>query len=149
MIKLEIELTEQDFQNLMKIKNEDISIKSFVERIVKDRVSFIFLDNGYYYNLSSDELFGKHGNKIRFTKTEKALFNYLAIMSLKGENVYADIETIKKDIWKNDDTTVFSIRNKINSIRMKTFDEIIKNKSNHGYRININLPKEDDCSLSA
>ena len=148
MIKLEIELSDENIQNLLKIKDEEITLKNFVEQIVKENINFIFLDKGYYYNLSTNDLFNKYGNKIKFTKTEKVLFNYLIVMSLKGNNIYIDINTIKKAIWKNNDTTVFSIRNKINSIRNKTYDEIIRNKSNHGYRININS-KNDECDLSA
>ena len=149
MVKLEIELSDEDVKNILKMKSEETPLKKFVEKIVSERVTFIYLDNGYYYNVSSEELYNKHGNKIKFTKTERALFNYLVVLSLKGDNLYVDIETIKKDIWKNDDTTVFSIRNKINSIRNKTYDSIIKNKSNHGYRINVNLAKDEESSLSA
>ena len=148
MIKLEIELSDENIQNLLKIKDEEITLKNFVEQIVKENINFIFLDKGYYYNLSTNDLFNRYGKKIKFTKTEKALFYYLAVTSLTGSGIYVNIDVIKKDIWKNDDTTVFSIRNKINSIRSKTYDEIIKNKSNHGYRININS-KNDECDLSA
>ena len=149
MVKIEIEISDEDIKNILKMKNEETPLKKFVEQIVRERVSFVYLDNGFYYNVSSEELYNKFGNKIRFTKTEKALFNYLVLMSLKGESIYVNIETIKKDIWKNDDTTIFSIRNKINSIRNRTYDTIIKNKSNHGYRINLNLAKDEESGLSA
>ena len=58
-------------------------------------------------------------------------------MSIKNRNAYIDLLLIKKEVWKHDKTTIFSIRNKIMAIRDTTCKELIVSKNKQGYRINI------------
>lgn len=132
-----IKLTNEELSNLIKIKPDNITNEDFAHQIIKERVNFVSLENGFYYNFGNKELYNNNGKRILFSRKEKELFNYLLEISMKAKKAYVDIETIKLQIWKNADTSIFSIRNIIKSIRTKTFYEIIKNKSSSGYRINL------------
>lgn len=137
MNKITIDLTEREMKNLLIIKNDNLTAEEFVSNIVKEKLNSVLLEYGFSYNSNTEELFNGNNQKVVFTKKEKALFHYLVLFSLKENTKYADINSIKKEVWKSEDTSIFSIRNFIKSIREKTFDEIIKNKNNHGYRVNI------------
>ena len=60
---------------------------------------------------------------------EMKLFKYL----LCNVNTLMTIEDININVWENKKMSVFALRNKINSIREKTYYKLIKNISNHGY----------------
>jgi len=137
MNKITIDLTDKEMKNLLMIKGDGVTKEEFVLNIVKEKLNSVLLENGFYYKIEAKELYDINNEKILFTKKEDALFNYLIINSLENENNYVDIESIKKDVWKSNETSIFSIRNVVKSIREKTFDNIIKNKSSHGYRVNL------------
>ena len=94
--------------------------------------------NGFFYNFSNKSIYNDKGLKINFTKKEENLFDYLISFSIENKDKFADIESITLNVWKNEDASVFSIRNKVKSIREKTFYGLIKNKNNIGYRVNLN-----------
>lgn len=137
MNKITIELSDKDLNSLLMIKNDDLTTEQFIYNIIKAKLNSILLDDGFYYNTETKELYNNKNEKISFRKKENILFNYLIVYSLENDDGYLDIESIKKDVWESEETSIFSIRNVIRAIREKTFHGIIKNKSSSGYRINI------------
>lgn len=137
MNKITIELSDKDLNSLLMIKNDDLTTEQFIYNIIKAKLNSILLDDGFYYNTETKELYNNKNEKISFRKKENILFNYLIVYSLENDDGYLDIESIKKDVWGSEETSIFSIRNVIRAIREKTFHGIIKNKSSSGYRINI------------
>ena len=138
MNKIELHLSDIELKNILKMKSDNVSVEKFIKQIINEKVSLVQLDYGFYYNLDKGILFNKLGQEVKLTKTEVSFLDYLIRVSLQGEEFYVDIDTIKTEIWKKEQATVFTIRNKIRAIRLKTYDEIIRNKSNHGYRVNLN-----------
>lgn len=89
------------------------------------------LENGYYYDITREELF--FGKKIiKLTKTEKKLINLFA----KNPNNLVTYEEISSVVWKGKVFSIYSLRNVINHIREKTNDTFIRNYSNRGYILN-------------
>ena len=106
--------------------------------MIWEKINYIPLENGFSYNFSNKSLFDEKGVKVNFTKIEETLFDYIISLSLDNKDKFADIESITLNVWRNEDVSVYSIRNKVKSIREKTFYELIKNKNSIGYRVNLN-----------
>ncbi|MFA9374237.1 MAG: helix-turn-helix domain-containing protein, partial [Poseidonibacter sp.] len=94
--------------------------------------STIDLENDYTYNYNLNKLYDNFNKEVSLTKIENALLELL----LKNKGKIVKIETIAEVIWKDKEMTRFTLRNKIKSIRDKTFYELIVNHSNIGYCIN-------------
>ena len=72
---------------------------------------------------------GSKNKEIKLTNIEMKLFKYL----LNNANALVRIEDINSNVWENKKMTLFTLRNKINSIRKQTYYKLIKNVSSHGY----------------
>lgn len=137
MLELNIKLTVNDARRLKEIMNSDEPIEDIILKIILEKINYIHIKGGYKYCIENKQLFNKNNSQILFTQIEEDLLHYLLIMSIKNRNDYIDLLLIKKEVWKHDKTTIFSIRNKIMAIRDKTCKELIASKNKQGYRINI------------
>lgn len=137
MLELNIKLTVNDARRLKEIINSEEPIEDIISKIILEKINYIHIKGGYKYSIENKQLFNKNNSQILFTQIEEDLLHYLLIMSIKNRNDYIDLLLIKKEVWKHDKTTIFSIRNKIMAIRDKTCKELIVSKNKQGYRINI------------
>ena len=138
MNKFTISLSDDEVQKHQTINSKNLVFDEFLEQIIREKINYIRLENGFFYNFSNKSIYNGKGVKINFTKKEETLFDYLISFSIENKDKFADIESITLNVWKDEDASVFSIRNKVKSIREKTFYELIKNKNNIGYRVNLN-----------
>ncbi len=132
-LTLNININEELQESLLKkaIK-ADLSIKEYIENAIKlDINSTIDLENGYSYNYHLDKLYNNFNKEVTLTKIENSLLKLL----IKSKNKIVSIDTIAEVVWENKEMTRFTLRNKIKSIRDKTFYELIVNHSNIGYCI--------------
>lgn len=136
MEKFSIVLKQNDLMALKRFANENESTNEAVQRLVSELLENIFLADNFKYSIKTNRLY-KQEQEIMMTKKERLLFQYLIQRSIISNDCYTDIELIRNDVWKDKDATIYTIRNKIMSIRDKTSKELIRNKSGHGYRINL------------
>lgn len=106
-------------------------INEMIDKNIPFKVSNVYkLDHDFSYCLGTQTLY-KNDEVIALTKLENKLLHLLVVN--QGQTV--DIPTIKSEVWKNKDMSVFTLRNIIKKIRDKAYYGILKNKSNHGYSI--------------
>ena len=111
-----------------KLKAKNLLINEYILELIEKDINSSVLFNGFSYNFLTDKLyFGSQ--EILLTKLQKSLFKFL----LTNKNTLMSVEEIKTNVWKNKDMSLFTLRNMINSLRTKTYYELIKNVSNHGY----------------
>lgn len=91
----------------------------------------IVLGDGFYFDVNTKILF-RNKQIINLTKLETKLLIYL----FKNRNKVVNYEEIEKFVWHGKKFSIFSLRNIIKNIRIKTEDNFIKNYSNKGYMIN-------------
>lgn len=100
-------------------------------------INYIYLNNkitfegGFHFDINKELLF-KDRIIVDLTRMETKLIVFL----LKNVNKLVSYEEISKNIWQKKKFTIFSLRNFIKNIRLKTYDTFIKNISNRGYKIN-------------
>ena len=138
MKEFNISLSDEEIQKLQTINIKNLVFNDFLKEIIREKINYIKLDNGFFYDFSNKSLYDNKGAKVNLTKKESVLFEYLLLFSIENKDKFADIESITLNVWKDEDASVFSIRNKVKSIREKTFYELIKNKNSIGYRVNLN-----------
>lgn len=118
----------------LRLKELKISLETYIEKLIYQDIEIIRIKNGYTYNLKTRELLNTKDKTIQFTSYEKDIINYLAT---NKERCISNAELIKK-IWKyKPNTTIFTVRNKIRNIRLKTCSDLIINNKNLGYKLNI------------
>lgn len=88
------------------------------------------INNNFTYCNESKQILNNN-KAIMLTKLESRLLELL--MSNKG--TYVSYDLIKELVWNGKNMSVFTMRNIVKKIRDKTFENIIINKSNHGYKI--------------
>lgn len=109
-----------------------LPLEQTIEKIINEHVNNkIIFDEGFYFDKQKNSLFDKDGKVIQFTKLQNGLFNLL----LQKEGEVVDFETIHKEVWKNKNMSVFTMRNIVKRIRDLTYYGIIINHSNKGYSI--------------
>lgn len=123
-------------ENILKIeenaKKHQLTVEKYIERLVNSTIDRIKFIDGYSFNFKNESI--EYKNKvIKLTKKEYAFFKYL----LDNSDRYVSLEELAKNVWKDENTTIYTIRNIPNKIRSKTCRELIKNKSCWGYRLNI------------
>lgn len=112
-----------------KLSKKDID--EMLDNNIPFKVSNLFqLEHNFSYCLELQRLY-KDDEEIELTKLE----NKLLCLLVSNQNKFVDIETIKEVVWKGKDMSIFTMRNIIKKIRDKTYFDIIKSKSNHGYSI--------------
>lgn len=133
-LKLNISINESDNIKLNeKINKLNITLDEYIGKLIeKDINSIVQLDNGFYYNKATSKLFNSYDEQVKLTRIEEALFSLL--LENKGEIV--PIETIHNVAWKGKNMTRFTLRNKVKTLRDKTYYDLIKNHSNIGYSMN-------------
>lgn len=133
-LNISISITDENNEKLeSKIQKLDISLDEYVSRLIdKDINSIVQLDNGFYYNKANSKLFNSFNDEVKLTRIEEALFSLL--LENRGEIV--PIDTIHNVAWKGKNMTRFTLRNKVKTLRDKTYYDLIKNHSNIGYSMN-------------
>ncbi len=133
-LNISISITDENNEKLKsKIQKLDVSLDEYVSRLIdKDINSIVQLDNGFYYNKANSKLFNSFNDEVKLTRIEEALFSLL--LENRGEIV--PIETIHNVAWKGKNMTRFTLRNKVKTLRDKTYYDLIKNHSNIGYSMN-------------
>ena len=133
-LNISISITDENNEKLeSKIQKLDISLDEYVSRLIdKDINSIVQLENGFYYNKANSKLFNSFNDEVKLTRIEEALFSLL--LENRGEIV--PIDTIHNVAWKGKNMTRFTLRNKVKTLRDKTYYDLIKNHSNIGYSMN-------------
>ncbi len=115
-----------------KEKETSCSMEKIVEDLINEQVNNkIIFDEGFYYDKQKNALFDKDNKVVEFTKLQNGLFHLL--LQKKGEIV--DFDTIHKEVWKNKDMSIFTMRNIVKRIRDLTYYGLIINHSNKGYTL--------------
>lgn len=128
-ITVKLNISDEVAKSLNKKECIDTYVSDLVERNLT-RVAK--LGNGFTYDQIDKVL--KIGNKeTKLTNLEFRLFDLL--LQNKGEIV--SIDTIHNVAWKGRNMTRFTLRNKIKSLRDKTFYQLFKNHSNIGYSMEV------------
>mgnify|MGYP003527613901 CR=1 FL=1 len=132
IMKIEIELTEDDYQKLLKISSyAKQSKESYAESIIKkDLENNIYLEYGYIYDLNKKVLM-YNNNLIILTNIEEQLLEYL----IRNMDKYISSDEIIQNIFKTKPMSIFAMRNLIKKIRDKTHKDLIIMKSSVGYMI--------------
>jgi DNA-binding winged helix-turn-helix (wHTH) protein len=131
MPKLIVDLNiDDEFRNNIekKLKIKNLQIEDYVLELIQNDIKSTINFNDYSFNFLLDKVFYED-KEIKFTNMEMKLFKYL----LSNVNTLVRIDDIHVNVWKDKKMTLFTLRNKINSIREKTYYKLIKNISNHGY----------------
>ncbi|UTJ05561.1 winged helix-turn-helix domain-containing protein [Arcobacter roscoffensis] len=133
-LNISISITDENNEKLKsKVQKLDVSLDEYVSRLIdKDINSIVQLDNGFHYNKANSKLFNSFNDEVKLTRIEEALFSLL--LENRGEIV--SIETIHNVAWKGKNMTRFTLRNKVKTLRDKTYYDLIKNHSNIGYSMN-------------
>jgi DNA-binding response OmpR family regulator len=113
-------------------KKHKLTIEKYIEKLVDSTIDRIHFIDGYSYNFRNNSLEFKN-LKIKLTKKEHSFFKYL----LNNSDRYVSLDELAKNVWNDDNTTIYTIRNIPNKIRIKTCKELIINKFGWGYRLNI------------
>lgn len=120
------EKTQKRIQELNMLPSEYINML-----IDKDINGIVKLDNGFYYNRTNSKLFNSFNKEVNLTRIEEALFKLL----LENKNKIVSIDEIHRVAWKGKNMTRFTLRNKVRTLRNKTYYDLIKNHSNIGYEM--------------
>ena len=94
-----------------KLKNKNLLIEDYISVLIKKDIESEISFNGYTFNLIYEKLFFEN-KEIKLTNIEMKLFKYL----LNNANALVRIEDINSNVWENKKMTLFTLRNKINSI---------------------------------
>ncbi len=92
----------------------------------------IKLGKGFCYDSYRDRVYDKNGKVIALTRLEFGLLKL--VIENRGQVV--DYDAIKKAVWKDKKMSIFTMRNIVSKIRVKTYYDIFKNASSRGYIIN-------------
>lgn len=132
-VPIMINLAKDNYERIMQnANNENMKVEEYVEKIVVSTMDRIFFIGEYSYNLAADCL-ENQGKEIKLTKKEKEFIKYL----INNTDRYISLEELRENVWKKENTTIYSMRNIPNKIRLKTCRELIRNKSGYGYKLNI------------
>lgn len=135
MKKLDLEFADEEISKINQAANNcDQDIMNYLKELILNEVdSVYFLENNYTYDKKKRVLIDDEKKPIKLTELERMLVEHL----LSKPNQYVNVEEIFQHVKKSKEMSVFSLRNKIKSIRDKTFKEIITSKINIGYKINV------------
>lgn len=109
-----------------------LGLEEYVNKLIyKDINGVVRLGNGFHYDKATEKLYSGAKYEVRLTRIEEKLFKLL----LENKGCIVSIEDIKATVWHGKNMTRFTLRNKIKTLRDKTFYELIKNHSNIGYEM--------------
>ncbi|CAI8200183.1 MAG: winged helix-turn-helix domain-containing protein [Sulfurovum sp.] len=135
MKNIDLEFAEEEISKINQAaNNSDQDILNYLKELILNEVdSVYFLENNYTYDKKKRVLIDDEKKPIKLTELERMLVEHL----LSKPNQYVNVEEIFQHVKKSKEMSVFSLRNKIKSIRDKTFKDIITSKINIGYKINV------------
>jgi DNA-binding winged helix-turn-helix (wHTH) protein len=115
-----------------KASKQNQTLEKIVEKLIKEQInSRIIFEEGFYYDNKKKTLYQKSGEIVELTKLQAGLLNLL----LEKKDEIVDFNTIHKEVWKNKNMSIYTMRNIIKRIRDLTYYGIIVNHSNKGYSI--------------
>lgn len=135
--KITISIEDEILSKLLKIKKDEENIEAFIERILINKVNFLELIDGYRFDLIQSFLYDKQNKIVPLTKLETKVIKKLVDSSFEDREKYVSVLELSEYGWKGKNPSIFSLRNIINKIRIKTNDNLLINKNNHGYKIAI------------
>lgn len=109
-------------------------VNSYASELVETDLSKIVqLEQGFYYNRASKVLYNSFDKEVKLTRIEAALFGVLF------ENIgkIVSFDEIHRVAWKGKNMTSFTLRNKVKTLRDKTYYDLLKNHSNIGYSMEV------------
>lgn len=124
-ITVKLAVSDEVANSLSKQNCKDSFTSELVER---ELTRIVELGHGFKFDLMDKRLFNKKRD-IKLTPIELKLFEVL----LRNHGEITTIETIHDVAWSGKNMTRFTLRNKIKTLRDKTYYKIIKNHSNIGY----------------
>lgn len=129
--ELTIDIT-KDMEKFLKSKSKEysLSIEETLKEILSQQInSRIDLGKGFYYDKILKKVFDRRNEDIGLTKTQMNIFNTI----LKNRGAIVDVEIIKKNAWRDKNTSIFTLRNMIKQIRDKSYYGLIRSHSSRGY----------------
>ncbi len=148
--KLKIIIVTNNFENENLLKCINLGISNYLEKnnfvferiisLIEVKNSFtndkllnkFILGEGFIYNIDTKELLDRNKMTVPLNTQERQLIELL----LKNKNSYVPYYQIQTVLSKVKDVSIDSLRTTIRIIRKKTYPDIIKNLSGHGYKIN-------------
>lgn len=126
---------DQKIKLLNKLKEEEIDYDEYVSKlIIEDIDSKYNFEKGFYYDTSKKRLYDKYNIEVDLTKTETNLLYFLV---KKRDNIVS-VKDIFENCWSGGKNfSIYSIRNIIRQIRVKTYHKIIKSHSELGYSVSV------------
>lgn len=112
------------FEEFKKIDQKKIKEGFIVTRIKT-------FEHGFRWLVDINKLFQKE-EEVYLTDLETKL---LKLLVTRNDEIVSYNE-IKKVVWKGKNVSIYTMRNIVNKIRIKTYHEIIRNHSNKGYSLN-------------
>lgn len=129
IITVKLTVSDEVANSLNKEKCKDSFTSELVER---ELTRIVELGHGFKFDLVNKRLFNKKRD-IKLTPIELKLFEVL----LRNHGEITTIETIHDAAWNSKNMTRFTLRNKIKTLRDRTFYDLIKNHSNIGYSMEV------------
>lgn len=66
MKKFSVSLSEEEIQKLQIINSKNLVFDEFLEQIIREKINYIRLENGFFYNFSNKSIYNDKGLKINF-----------------------------------------------------------------------------------
>lgn len=135
MKKIDLDFAAEELSKISQAaSNSDLDVNTYLKDLILNEIdSVFFLENNYTYDKKKRVLIDNNKTPVKLTELERMLVEHL----LSKPNQYVNVEEIFQHVKKSKEMSVFSLRNKIKSIRDKTFKDIITSKINIGYKINV------------
>lgn len=135
MKRIDLEFATEELSKISQAaSNSDLDVNSYLKELILNEIdSVYFLENNYTYDKKKRVLIDNEKKPVKLTELERMLVEHL----LSKPNEYVNVDEIFQHVKKSKEMSVFSLRNKIKSIRDKTFKDIIASKINIGYKINV------------
>jgi len=107
---------------------------SEIDNMLDNNIAFtvskvLSLYNGYTWCEATSSLYDEDNQKVGLTSLENRFIKILA----DNKNEVVTYKKIEEVVWENKDMSIFTMRNIISKLRIKTYYEIVKNISNQGY----------------
>jgi len=108
---------------------ENLKLSILMSLNQSKRKDKIMLGDGFYFDIYRDRVYNKNSFVVELTKLELSLLKL--ILNNKGKVV--DYDTIHKEVWKEKNMSIFTMRNVVNKLRTKLHYNIFENASSQGY----------------
>ena len=108
---------------------ENLKLSILMSLNQSKRKDKIMLGDGFYFDIYRDRVYNENSLAVELTKLELSLLKL--ILNNKGKVV--DYDTIHKEVWKEKNMSIFTMRNVVNKLRTKLHYNIFENASSQGY----------------